>query len=242
LFLQEVHAVIFDLDDTLVNSQAAWHKGFGEVIADLWERGTKISNFKSAEAIYEGPIREGIEKAQRFSLNSEWNDEYIDSAFRDFFGNYLGLSEKKCVELVSRYKVAWPKHLTLFGDVHAVLESCFGKIPLGVITNGLTQDQNLKLNIEIGQRKLRDYFDVCLISEDVGITKPNEEIFRRACSALKMRPDNVMFVGDNPYDDVEGANNAGMISVWLNRPSNRFAGPSKARYEIQALEELADIS
>ena len=51
-----------------------------------------------------------------------------------------------------------------------------------------------------------------------------------------------MFVGDNPYDDVEGANNAGMISVWLNRPSNRFAGPSKARYEIQALEELADIS
>tara|TARA_Y100001960_G_C14757665_1_gene872126 strand:+ start:1604 stop:2344 length:741 start_codon:yes stop_codon:yes gene_type:complete len=242
LLFEKVHAIIFDLDDTLVNSQTAWHKGFDEVIVDLWEQNAKISDFKSAEAIYEGPIRKGIENAQKLSSNSEWNDEYIDSAFKDFFGNYLGLTETSCINLVTRYKKAWPKHLAPFADVRSVIEYCSDKIPLGLITNGLTQDQNLKLNIEVGGKKLRDYFDVCLISEEVGITKPNEEIFKIACSALKIEPNKIMFVGDNPYDDVEGANNAGMISVWLNRPANRFSGPAEAKYEIQSLEELLSVN
>jgi putative hydrolase of the HAD superfamily len=237
-----VDAVIFDLDDTLVNSQSAWHRGFGEIIVDLWDKYPMISNYESPEAIYEGPIRQGIIEAQKFSSNSEWSEVYIDSAFRDFFGNNLGLSEKVCMDLAFKYKVAWPKYLTLFDDVQDIIEYCFGRIPLGIITNGLTQDQNLKLDIVIGERKLRDYFDVCLISEEMNITKPCEEIFKKACSILRVKANNVMFVGDNPYDDVEGANNAGMISVWLNRPTNRFGGPSKANYEIESLDGLLDIN
>ena len=76
----------------------------------------------------------------------------------------------------------------------------------------------------------------------MNITKPCEEIFKKACSILRVKANNVMFVGDNPYDDVEGANNAGMISVWLNRPTNRFGGPSKANYEIESLDGLLDIN
>jgi putative hydrolase of the HAD superfamily len=88
------------------------------------------------------------------------------------------------------------------------------KIKLGVITNGATKWQKQKLD-SLGITSL---FDAVLISEAEGLRKPDRAIFERALERLSVRPEEAMFVGDNPEADVAGARTAGLVPVWKHVP------------------------
>ncbi len=82
----------------------------------------------------------------------------------------------------------------------------------GVISNGSTDSQNTKLDV-MGVRHL---FSVVLISEEVGIRKPDPRIFRMCLEKLGLNPSEAIFVGDNPVLDVAGATAVGIRAIWLN--------------------------
>lgn len=76
---------------------------------------------------------------------------------------------------------------------------------------------------------LFDLFDVYAISEAVGVTKPHPRIFRHALSELGVRQEQykrVVMVGNNLARDVKGANELGLISVWLNWAPRRSKVPA----------------
>lgn len=50
-----------------------------------------------------------------------------------------------------------------------------------------------------------EWFEVILVSEEVGVKKPDPSIFEMAMDRLKLRPDKCVYVGDRPRDDIEGA-------------------------------------
>lgn len=83
-------------------------------------------------------------------------------------------------------------------------------IALGIITNGYGQFQmdNMKA---LGIDK---YVDVILVSEWEGIKKPNLEIFNRALEKLHVLPNECIFIGDHPENDVKGAQRVGMKGIW----------------------------
>ena len=54
-----------------------------------------------------------------------------------------------------------------------------------------------------------------IVSEEVGYRKPQKEIFRLACEHLKTSAEEVIFVGDNPEADIDGANNFGMYTIYI---------------------------
>jgi putative hydrolase of the HAD superfamily len=64
---------------------------------------------------------------------------------------------------------------------------------------------------------LLDYFDPCVISSEVGVSKPSEWIFRLALDRAGVDPSRCLYVGDNYYDDTVGAATVGMDSVIVNR-------------------------
>ena len=83
-------------------------------------------------------------------------------------------------------------------------------LSLGIITNGKGQFQmdNIKaLCIE-------KYFDVILVSEWEGNKKPGPQIFLRALDQLNVLPNQSVFIGDHPENDVIAARNIGMIGIW----------------------------
>ena len=83
-------------------------------------------------------------------------------------------------------------------------------LKIGMITNGIGQFQidNIKaLGIE-------EYFDVILVSEWEGIKKPDPQIFQRALAKLDVLPNESLFIGDHPNNDVKGAQNVGMKGIW----------------------------
>lgn len=82
---------------------------------------------------------------------------------------------------------------------------------LGIISNGGHQT---RLNILQGLGFL-DYFDVVHSSESVGIRKPQPEIFIHTATSLDLLPQQCLFVGDHPMNDIQGAQSAGMSALLL---------------------------
>ena len=71
--------------------------------------------------------------------------------------------------------------------------------------------------MKLGALGLGSAFDAVLISGELDVAKPHHVIFRRACRALGVSPAQAVHVGDRLDTDAEGARNAGMHGVWLDR-------------------------
>lgn len=84
---------------------------------------------------------------------------------------------------------------------------------LAAITNAAGDYQRAKL----GALGLESAFDAVLISGELGVAKPHHAIFRRACRTLGVLPAQAVHVGDRLDTDAEGARNAGLHGVWLDR-------------------------
>jgi HAD superfamily hydrolase (TIGR01549 family) len=97
------------------------------------------------------------------------------------------------------------------------------------------------------QYGLYDSFDALAISGDVGVTKPDPLMFHTALRALSIPETDysrVVMVGNNLSRDIKGANDLGLISVWLDWSPHRSRIPADAseipQYTIkQPLELLA---
>ena len=80
------------------------------------------------------------------------------------------------------------------------------KYKLGVISDA----PHLKLWLRMTEARLTDYFDVVVSAEEAGKTKPESAPFLMALDKLKVRPEQVLYVGDNPKRDIQGAKVLGM--------------------------------
>jgi putative hydrolase of the HAD superfamily len=80
---------------------------------------------------------------------------------------------------------------------------------LGLVTNGSSETQRAKLTA----LELTGLFDPLLISDEVGFKKPDPRIFELALAACDVRPESVLFVGDDPVSDIAGAKAIGMQTL-----------------------------
>jgi FMN phosphatase YigB (HAD superfamily) len=67
-----------------------------------------------------------------------------------------------------------------------------------------------------------DLFEAVVISADVRLRKPDRRIFEHMRELLKLEPHQILFVGDTPRDDVLGATEAGMKTVWISKGEPRI--------------------
>lgn len=100
----------------------------------------------------------------------------------------------------------------------------------------------------LGQHGVLDLFDVLTISEHLGFEKPDVRMFTHALEALGIAPADygrTIMVGNHLARDVKGANQAGMISVWLDwapRRPKTPADPSEVpHYTIKTPLELLTL-
>lgn len=224
--MQEIKAIFFDLDDTLINSREAEYDAsiefkkqfeeFNEIdnnyFANLWHKiaAKQYERYSRGEISYEKNKMERIK-----ALFSIVNIEKEDEEAAEIFKKYLRLYEKN-----------W----AVFDDTIEVLESLKSKYKLGMITNGDKNQQNKKLILT----KLKEFFETVIISGEIGISKPNQKIFEIACKEIKEDPKNCIMVGDNYKLDIQGAQNYGLNAIWINRKNEEF----EFKNQIKELKEL----
>jgi HAD superfamily hydrolase (TIGR01549 family) len=110
-----------------------------------------------------------------------------------------------------------------------------------VVSNMMLPGKLLKAKLQ--EAMVLSYFDHILISSDAGFIKPHPEIFRRALAASKLKPDEVLFVGDTYLQDIIGAKRVGLKTVWLNtrHEPRTMVRDDPPDYEIASLSELLEI-
>ena len=94
----------------------------------------------------------------------------------------------------------------------AVRELASRGVALGIVSNtGRTPGVILRRVLE--RHDLLRHFTAISYSDEVGYRKPDPEIFRRTLSLAGAAPEEAAHVGDNPLDDVTGAQGVGMRGV-----------------------------
>ena len=86
-------------------------------------------------------------------------------------------------------------------------------------------------------------FDAKLSSESARVYKPHPAAFQAILERLDVTPQEAVYIGDHPYDDVHGAKLAGMRAVWLDRTGQAQRDPAlnEPDYVITSLAELPPI-
>jgi HAD superfamily hydrolase (TIGR01549 family) len=89
---------------------------------------------------------------------------------------------------------------------------------------------------------VEECFQRIVISDEHGWRKPHPQIFSDALTALGTEPQEALFVGDSPIDDISGAKGVGMDIAWVNAlGANLPAGIPAPDYVVSALPELQDV-
>jgi FMN phosphatase YigB (HAD superfamily) len=97
-------------------------------------------------------------------------------------------------------------------------------------------------DIELAEFNILHYFDARVTSGDIGYLKPHPQIYRRILEMLNVRPDQAVFVGDRPANDIAGANEVGLISVLMAPPHlERDLNGVVPDYTISTLSELLPL-
>lgn len=108
-------------------------------------------------------------------------------------------------------------------------------LKLGIITNGFTALQQVRLK----KTGLGAYFEIIVISEEVGVAKPHPDIFNHAIKIMG-NPDRqkILMVGDNPHSDIIGGINAGLDTCWINFNNMAPIPGIMPKYQVDSLAAL----
>lgn len=120
----------------------------------------------------------------------------------------------------------------------SLLNALKGKVKLGIITNGFTALQQIRLE----RTGLRDHFDALVISEEVGVPKPDPRIFDYALAqAGNPDRDRVLMVGDTAESDILGGMKSGLSTVWLNAHGRVKPEGIEPTWTVTSLTELEQL-
>ncbi len=214
--------LLFDADDTLFHFDAlrglkTMFSSFGFEFTEDDQYKYKKINEKLWKAYQNHKITASQIKQQRFIPWSEQfnlSSEEINSAF-----------------LVSMCEICEP----LDGATNLLDHLKNNHIKLGIITNGFTEWQEMRL----GRLGLTEYFEFVITSEQMGVAKPHRAIFDHALEKMSHPSrQQVLMIGDNLHSDIKGGIDSELHTCWLN-PHNQPAVPEIVpTYQIAALKEI----
>lgn len=125
-----------------------------------------------------------------------------------------------------------PTKTNLFEGAHETLQYLHGKYVMHLITNGFKESQELKIKgTDIGK-----YFDQIIVSEEVGVNKPDPAIFQHALDVAGADVGTSLMIGDSIEADIRGALGFGMDAIYFN-PAG-LEKPADVPLQITALKEL----
>jgi putative hydrolase of the HAD superfamily len=226
-------AVFFDIDDTLYSTHSFAMRAREASVDAMLAMGLKADR--------RTVLRELTEVVHEFSSNYEHHFDKLLSRLP--FEATLGLSFPLVISAaVVAYHETKFRELTAYDDVTEVMRILHKTgLTLGIISSGIT----LKQAEKIVRLRVHRFIDprAVFISDQVGIGKPNPKLYLRAIERIGCQPHETMHVGDHPVNDVDGANAAGMVSVWNRREGlhGLDEGATRPRHVIDNFWDLLDI-
>jgi putative hydrolase of the HAD superfamily len=221
--MARIKAVVFDFIGTLADLvDYSLENSENKMFRSLATNGYDVSRERFFEAY--GRAHQKYQDARYGQLVEVTNAIWISEAL-----NYLGYPTTP----------DYLKALRLRLGAKKTLEKLSMNYQLGIVSN-----YTYAPLIYAGLRRLKvnDFFDVVVVSEEVGFRKPSPKIFQEALRRLSLKSEEVLYVGDTPLEDIEGAERVGLKTVFIPSQFNSLEDMQKASLQPDyVIERLGDI-
>ncbi|GAA2965145.1 HAD family hydrolase [Glutamicibacter bergerei] len=227
-----IEGVLFDIDDTLVDLRSAAIDAFLAIVSDLLEEVTS----EHLRLIAEDFADDGAGAYERYMAGEVTflgqRQLRLNRAFE--LVDHKPLSEQSYIRWTEDYESLVKDSWKPFNDVlpHLAALSSWG-IPYGAVSNNVEAYQRMKL-----ERAGLPGFRVVIGSDTAGAPKPDPAPFLAGCSQLQTAPGRTLYVGDNPINDIQGAENAGLIGIFVDRESIHAA---QSAFTVSDLGQLTTL-
>ncbi|MDO4265982.1 MAG: YjjG family noncanonical pyrimidine nucleotidase [Eubacteriales bacterium] len=226
--MKQYSILLFDLDGVILDFSKAEELSFAKTFADyglpltdeIIRRYQEINHRRWAEYETGKITKEECTVGRYEELFSEFHFSADAHAFAKDYMDGLGEGH------------------FLMPHARDVLETLAPRYALYVVTNGVSRVAYSRLDGTDSRKYFRDFF----VSEDLGAQKPSMEYFNQVFAAIPgFDSEKTLLIGDTLSSDIQGANNAGIDSCWLNVTHRQNPDGPKSTYEIDSLEKLLPI-
>jgi HAD superfamily hydrolase (TIGR01549 family) len=226
-----IRAVLFDLDDTLFDHRRSARAAL-QAVHRLHAADLDFAEFERHHGVYLEEMHIEV-LAGRMALDDARRERFR----RVFLALGVTLEPAAVDAVASAYRTGYMTARLALDGAAALLTALRPHARIVIVTNNLREEQQDKLEF----CGLAPLVDILVASEEVGVLKPDPEIFRIALKRADVAADEAVMVGDAWVNDVEGARNAGIRAVWFN--PNRMPKPVQREdvVEIHSLEPAAAI-
>ncbi|MBO1305636.1 HAD family hydrolase [Enterococcus sp. 669A] len=200
-------AFIFDIDDTIYDQQQAFQRAFEN--QRIPESATVDCShlYKLTREYGDETFRDGFDQSKLRSMQIH----RIRRALQDYA---IVIDDQQALNFQLDFE-KFQKEIQLFPEVKQLFDNLVSqKKIVGIITNGTKEKQTHKIQ----KLELSHWISPgnMLVSEEVGISKPNISIFKALEDKLPVAKENIYYIGDNFLNDIIGAQSAGWKTVWAN--------------------------
>jgi len=203
--MTKIKAITFDLDDTLVHG-ALDSENYKRALIDYLHR-IGYSGGNAKLNISRQAMLERLRKSQ--ARNIELRFDLIYSNL--LFDLGLDITQERLDYIEGLYNRFFT--IDVLPSVKELLIDLSGRCKLAIVSNAISNVSRLVLQ----KLDLAKYFDCIVLSRDLGVRKPDPEIFIYALRSMWIKGNEAVHVGDSLEDDIKGAKNAGMKTVWIKR-------------------------
>ncbi|HIM27113.1 MAG TPA: HAD-IIIA family hydrolase [Candidatus Marinimicrobia bacterium] len=219
-----IKAVIFDLDNTLLDFMKMKEYAVKAAIAGMIEAGLDIDPDKSYETIIGIYEEEG------------WENQQV---FNDFLNKTIGeVNNKYLAAGIVAYRRAREANLLLYPNVnHTLVELIKRGMKLAVVSDAPSREAWMR----IYYLNLHHHFDVVLTFDDTNVRKPSPIPFEMALSQLNIEAEEALMVGDWPERDVVGAKKLGIRTIFARYGDAFGTVDSGADWDINDVYEIVGI-
>lgn len=227
------NTILIDLDDTLIDTI-----GNTEVtIREIYDDYNLSEYFASFDDFFVNHYRpNNIRLWKAYEKQEISKQQLMDDRFVGVFREVADISNERAQVMNQDFLGRIVLKSSLIDGAVDLLDYLKSKYRLCVLSNGFTEMQYVKIK----SAGLEGYFDEIVLSDVVGINKPQVGIFDYALQKLNAGKSEVIMVGDNYSSDIVGAHNANIEQIWYN-PNKQEAVDFKPTYTIEHLSEVKSI-
>ncbi len=217
-----VNGLVFDLDNTLLDRQTTFHRVAGNFYDERLCATTPVTRDGAVAMMVQW---DGDGYANREEMFSRWLNEWPEA------GLDMG-------SLTEWYRSETERQVQPDLEVNGFLAYLNDRqVPWGIVANG-SRNQRRKCRAA-GLEQLAPFI---IVSEEAGYAKPDPRIFLDALKASGLTsPEQIMFIGDNPPADIDGAKRFGMKTAWVRRGRQYPVDLKPPDYVIEYVTEVRHI-
>jgi putative hydrolase of the HAD superfamily len=238
--MTSITAIGFDLFNTLITvDPPALAEAMARLILELNQHGVAPEP-KRFTVTYREVAQQFLEKAKQDGI--ETHNRFWISAALAKMGFHVPPDDPRISQGVEAYFSIFLPHCRLVPHTLEMLTAVKRRYPLGLLSN-FTHGPAAR--VIINGMGLTPFFDVVLISGELGYRKPHRQVFERLVRSLGTDPHQVLYVGDDPEADIMGARRAGLRSAWMTHVQDhgvKVATASAAPPALFPAEEVPRIS